>query len=167
MIERLRQYLDTLLEWLLVGLMGAMTLNVLWQVFSRFVLRDPSSYTEELARYLLVWLGLLGGAYGAGRNVHLAIDVLGPKLKGKWKHVADMVVETSVLLFAVSVMIAGGWRLVDLTNALEQISAALRIKLAYVYVAIPLSGFLMAFYALSSFLRSFKASVADSRQSPS
>lgn len=156
-MERLKKYIDKALEWVLVALMGAMTLNVLWQVFSRFVLRNPSSFTEELARYMLVWVGLLGASYGVGRNVHLAIDLLGPKLKGKWKHAGDMFVSSCVFLFAAAVMIAGGWNLVSLTSVLEQISAALQIKLAYVYLAVPLSGFLIAFYSLASFVRSVRA----------
>ena len=50
---------DRALEWALILLMGANVLNVLWQVFTRFVLRHPSSFTEELARFLLIWVGLL------------------------------------------------------------------------------------------------------------
>jgi len=153
-MERIRHYLDKSLEWLLVALMGTMTLNVLWQVFTRFILRNPSSFTEELARYILVWLGLLGAAYGVGKKVHLAIDLLGPKLKGRTRHVADMFVHACVLLFAGVVMIFGGASLVNITNTLQQISAALQIKLAYVYFAIPLSGLIIAFYAASSFWRS-------------
>jgi TRAP-type C4-dicarboxylate transport system permease small subunit len=52
-----------------------MVLNVAWQVLTRFVLQNPSSYTEELARYLLIWLGLLGAGYCVGQRSHLAIDI--------------------------------------------------------------------------------------------
>ena len=155
-MQRTRHIVDTALEWLLIVLMGTMTLNVLWQVFSRFVLNSPSSFTEELARYLLVWAGLLGAAYGVGKNVHLAMDLFGHKLSPKTKSFADLFVHACILTFAVSVMLVGGYNLVSLTNTLQQISAALQIKLAYVYFALPLSGALIVFYSLTSIAQSFK-----------
>jgi TRAP-type C4-dicarboxylate transport system permease small subunit len=51
-----------------------MVINVLWQVFSRYFTDNPSSFTDELARYLMMWLGILGAAYVGGRNEHVAID---------------------------------------------------------------------------------------------
>jgi len=165
-MQRIRHVLDKALEWVLVVIMGAMTINVLWQVFSRFVLRNPSSFTEELARYMLIWLGLLGAAYGVGKNVHLAIDLLGPKLKGRTRHIADMFVQACILLFAGLVMVYGGANLVILTNTLEQISAALQVRLAYVYLAIPLSGIIITFYSATSFWRSLTGWQNSSSETP-
>ena len=76
MLDRAKKMIDKRLELALIILMGVNVLNVLWQVFTRFVLRDPSSFTEELARYLLIWVGLLGASYAAGKKMHLAIDVV-------------------------------------------------------------------------------------------
>ncbi|HRD18591.1 MAG TPA: TRAP transporter small permease subunit, partial [Candidatus Marinimicrobia bacterium] len=72
---KIRKILDNILKWVVVVLMAISVFNVLWQVFTRFILRNPSSYTEELARYLLIWVGLLGAAYAAGNKMHLAIDL--------------------------------------------------------------------------------------------
>ena len=71
-MQKIRRTIDKVLAWFLIGLMGIAVLNVLWQVFTRWVLQDPSSYTEELARYLLIWIGLLGAAYAAGLTAHAA-----------------------------------------------------------------------------------------------
>ena len=84
-LSKTKSVLDFLLKWILVTIMAVMTINVLWQVFTRFILQNPSSYTEELARYSLVWLGVLGASYVAGQKLHLAIDLLLIKLKGKSK----------------------------------------------------------------------------------
>lgn len=78
---RIRKKIDVVLKWTLIALMAFSVLNVLWQVFTRFVLHHPASYTEELARYLLIWIGLLGAAYAAGNKLHLAIDLFSAKLK--------------------------------------------------------------------------------------
>ena len=71
-----REKIDSFLAWTLVIIMSLMVINVLWQVFSRFILGDPSSYTEELARYLMIWVGVLGAAYVSGKNKHVAIDYI-------------------------------------------------------------------------------------------
>ena len=80
--RNVRTVADRSLGWVLVALMGIAVLNVLWQVFSRYLLKNPSSYTEEAARYLLVWITLLGAAYAVGARGHLAIDLLPGKLTG-------------------------------------------------------------------------------------
>lgn len=148
-LNRIRSRIDKVVEWALIGIVAVMTLNVLWQVFTRFVLQTPSSYTEELARYLLVWLGLLGGAYAVGRKAHLAIDLLPMMLKGKKKLVLEIVIQSFVLLFATAVVLWGGIELVGLTLTLQQVSAALQVKLGYVYLVLPISGALMIFYSIT------------------
>lgn len=149
-MSRIRETVDRILAVILVALMGAAVVNVLWQVFTRWVIGDPSSYTEELARYLLIWVSLLGAAYAAGKKMHLAIDILPMKLEGSPRHVLEIVIEGFILLFAVFVMIVGGIRLMSLTLLMGQISAALGVQLGYVYSVIPLSGFLIAFYSIAS-----------------
>jgi TRAP-type C4-dicarboxylate transport system permease small subunit len=157
MLEKAKKGIDRLHELALIILMGANVINVLWQVFTRFVLRDPSSFTEELARYLLIWVGLLGASYAAGKKMHLAIDVVLQTLKNKKKIVVEMIIQISLFLFSFFVMVVGGLRLVTITLTLNQISAALRIKLGYVYLVLPLSGFLIMFYASFFIIERFRA----------
>lgn len=147
-MTRLKQIIDKALAWTVIVVMAVLVLDVLWQVFTRFVLRSPSSFTEELARYLLIWVGLLGASYAAGRRMHLAVDLLPMKLTGRRKHYLRLVIEGLALLFAVLVLVVGGARLVWITLYLGQTSAALQLPLGYVYLAVPLSGLLFAFYAL-------------------
>ena len=153
---KIKNKLDTVLKWILVFIMAAMTINVLWQVFSRFVLQNPSSITEELARYMLIWLGILGASYVAGQKMHLAIDLLSTKLKGKSKSYLEIVIQTAILLFSFFVMVVGGFRLVQITLTLNQISAALQIPLGYVYIVIPVSGIIMMFYAVTFIVEEIK-----------
>ena len=146
----LRRGLERALGAVITVLLTAMVLNVLWQVCSRFVLGAPSSYTEELARYFMVWLGLLGGAYGVGTKSHLAVDYFVSGLSGRarlWTHAA---VEVAVLVFAVGVMVGGGVRLMWVTFTLGQTSAALGLKLGYVYAAVPLAGACIVVFCLAS-----------------
>lgn len=157
MLERAKKTVDKLLELALIILMGANVLNVLWQVFTRFVSRDPSSFTEELARYLLIWVGLLGASYAAGKKMHLAIDVVLQGLRNKTKIWTEIVIQVFIFLFSFFVMVVGGLRLVTITLTLNQISAALRIKLGYVYLILPISGLLIVFYAAVFIIERFRA----------
>ncbi|GAB3005375.1 TRAP transporter small permease [Cyclobacterium sp. 1_MG-2023] len=140
--------LDKIVGVMLMVIMAVMVLNVTWQVFSRYVIQSPSSFTDELSRYLLVWLGMLGAAYVAGQGNHLAIDILPTKLTGEAKRKLLMVINVVIILFVIPVMIMGGTNLVYITFILEQKSATLQLPLAYVYMMIPFSGLLVLFYQL-------------------
>lgn len=140
--------LDQLIAHLLVILMGLMVLNVTWQVTSRYVFKDPSSFTDELSRYMLIWVGMLGAAYVAGKNEHLAIDIILNSLKEKLQKKVLLLVSVLVMIFALTVMVIGGSNLVYITFILGQKSATLQIPLAYVYGIIPFSGILVAYYQI-------------------
>lgn len=147
-MSTIKQYIDSALKWLVITIMAVITLNVLWQVFSRFILASPSSYTEELARYLLVWLGIMGASYVAGQKMHLAIDLLTVNLNHKGKALLDIIIQICIFTFSLFVMVIGGTRLVMITLTLNQISAALQVPLGYVYIVLPVSGLIMMFYSV-------------------
>ena len=146
-LARTKSAVDRILGGFLIVLMGLAVVNVLWQVTTRFILSDPSSFTEELARYLLIWVSLFGAAYATGQRMHLAIDLLRTRLSGRMIHKHGLVVEACVMVFALAVMVVGGVRLVLLSFALGQTSPALGLPLGVVYLALPLSGALVALYA--------------------
>lgn len=152
--------LDNFVAWTLILLMGLTVINVTWQVLSRYVVQNPSSFTDELSRYMLIWLGMLGAAYVAGKDQHLAIDILPKKLTGKPKWKLLILINTLVLLFALIAMVLGGGNLVYITYILEQKSATLQIPLAYIYTIVPISGILVVYYQIfqiSSHLKDLKA----------
>ena len=142
-----KQTLDRILAAAVTLAMAGAVLTVLWQVVSRYLLGDPSSFTDELARYLLIWIGLLGAAQAAGQKMHLAIDLLPNRLTPGPRHRLAAGVQILIGLFSFLVMGLGGWFLVRLTFTLGQSSAALGISLAWIYAVIPLSGLIMTFYA--------------------
>ncbi|WP_297335716.1 TRAP transporter small permease [Algoriphagus sp.] len=141
-----RQKIDRVISWMLILLMGLMVINVSWQVASRYLLNNPSSFTDELARYMLIWIGMLGAAFVAGKNEHLAIDVFQEKLSVENRIRIQFIIRILILVFALLTMVIGGANLVYITFILDQTSAALRIPLAYVYGIIPASGLLVIFY---------------------
>jgi TRAP-type C4-dicarboxylate transport system permease small subunit len=158
-----RSLLDRLLRGVISLLLAGMVLNVVWQVFTRFVLKSPSSFTEELARYSMIWLGLLGAAYCSGRKTHLALDLLTGNLEGRGKRLSDLFIQSCLILFALAVMVGGGGRLVLISLELGQTSAALQVKLGYIYLAVPISGALIAVYALMDLATVVRGQTVEAR----
>ncbi len=148
----MRKIADQIIEKTLILLLALMLLQVLWQVFSRYILRIPSSFTDELSRFLLIWIGLLGASYATGKKMHLTIDLLPSYLTGNKKKILDLLINVLVILFALLVMVIGGIRLVYITLTLGQTSSSLEIPLGYIYLVIPLSGIMIIFYSLLNLL---------------
>ncbi len=149
----LRSKIDKILGNLLIVIMGVMVLNVLWQVFSRYFLGAPSSFTDELARYLMIWVGVLGAAYVSGKNKHVAIDVLPAKFSKKVQKRLKVTVQVLIILFCLFALVIGGARLVFITYVLKQYSPALQVPLAAVYIVLPISGILIIYYKTSDILK--------------
>ena len=146
---KFRKQVDYLLGIFLAAIMAIMTINVLWQVFTRFVMGTPSSFTDELARYLMIWVGVLGAAYISGKRMHVAIDLFPSKLKPENQKKLKIVVNWIIIVFCFSALVIGGIRLVYITFTLGQYSPALQIPLGIVYLVIPLSGILIIYYKIS------------------
>ena len=142
----MKTLIDKFLSQFLIFLMVLITLDVLWGVFTRYSLGSQASWTEELARFLLIWIGILGAAYASGQKMHLSIDLLKPSLEKNQQKYLSVVIAGFILFFAIAVMIIGGFRLVYLTQILEQRSAALQLPMSVVYIVIPISGLLICYY---------------------
>lgn len=151
----MRKIIDKIIEVMCAAIMGYMVLAVCWQVVTRFVLKNPSTVTEEILRYLLVWTTMVGGAYAYGRRKHLSINMLAKKLPARGQKVLDIFVQAVVIAFCVVVMIVGDLRLVETT--FNQISSALHLPMPYVYASILVGGVLIIFYAIIFIFEDIKA----------
>lgn len=142
----MKDKIDKIVGYFLALLMGVMTIDVLWGVLTRYAFGAQASWSEELARFLLIWIGILGGAYAAGMKMHIAIELLQPNLSIKNQKRLRLVIDLLVILFAISVLVIGGFRLMYITQTLGQLSAALRVPMSLVYSVVPLSGILIVVY---------------------
>jgi TRAP-type C4-dicarboxylate transport system permease small subunit len=156
--------LDVVLKNALVILMVALVAAVSWQVISRYGFASPSSWTEEVARFLLIWIGVLGAAWAFRTGVHLGLDVLPKKLTGKSALALKLFILLVVAGFSVAVLIIGGGSLVVLTWELKQYSAVLGLPIAFVYSVIPTTGILICFYAIAAAMGEELGAPEDSAQ---
>ncbi len=156
MISRLKTWLDRSLELATAIVTGALVVDVTWQVFSRFILKNPSGWTEELATFLLIWAGLLGAALAYRRKAHLGIDYFVGKLSEKGRVWAEAIVCVIVAGFSASVLLWGGVELVAETLQMGQTAPATGLMLGHVYIAVPLAGFFLTIYSGEFLLASFR-----------
>lgn len=147
-MRKIIKLIDQTLGFSLICAMSAILLTVIWQVISRFVLKDPASITEELSRFLLIWIGILGAAYAYRKKSHLGFNLIVNKQSKSVRRLLLTLVEISVIIFSTLALIIGGKELVMITLELKQISASLGIHMGLIYTVLPLSGALFVFYSL-------------------
>ena len=157
MFTKAKKALDKTLELLVTVSMGFLVVDVVWQVLTRYLLKNPSSWTEELATFLMIWVGLLGGSVALNRGAHLGIDYLVTKLSPRKAMCVSLFVFAVIALFSLLVMAVGGSQLVYRTLVTNQVSPALGLKMGYVYLAIPISGFFLVIYSLEIFINTMTA----------
>ena len=150
--------LNKAIEGLLVIIFSLLVLDVVWQVVSRYVVGQSSSFTEEFARFSLIWLTVLGAAYINGQKEgHLSMDFLLSKLpvdKQKRRH---RIIQVVMAVFALVIMVIGGGNLVYTTLKLGQLSPALLVPLGYVYTIVPISGLMIIFFSVYHIKITFNA----------
>lgn len=151
-----KRHVNLFLEWILAFLLIVMVLDVFWGVFTRYVLDSQSSWTDELARFLLIWLSILGAAYASGKNLHIAIDLLPQYLNDRNKKILDITILSIILLFVISVFWIGGIRYVYISFVFGQTSPALGLPIGFVYLVLPFSGVFIVYYKMTDLLVSIK-----------
>lgn len=146
--DKIVNKINKILEYILVFIFAILVIDVLGQVFSRYILNTSFAFTEELARFCLIWLSILGAAYLNAKREHLSMDFLYQKFSVKNKKKALLAIEVLIILFAGIVMVVGGFNLVYTTLHLGQLSGTLRIPLGYIYAILPFSGLLIIFFSI-------------------
>lgn len=145
-MEPIRKILDKVTASISIFIMGAMVLLVTWQVVTRFVLRNPSTVTEQLARYGFVWLVVINAAYVFGQRGHMNIGFVVNKLSQKGQLICGILGEVLILAFMAVVMIFGG--IENVKVGMAQMDAALPIAMGYLYLALPISGVITIIYTI-------------------
>ncbi|WPC09601.1 TRAP transporter small permease [Globicatella sp. PHS-GS-PNBC-21-1553] len=155
-MKKIRKILDKVLEILCSSLLVFMVLIVLYQIFTRVVLNNPNTITEELVRFLMVWVSLISSAYVVGKKSHLAVTLLSEKLNIEHRRLLDIIVQVLFLLFSLTVMVYGGIKSFGIT--LVQLSPSLSLPMGYIYLSVPISGLLICIYTVLNIFDSIDGS---------
>ncbi|MEP7764352.1 TRAP transporter small permease [Sanguibacter sp. 25GB23B1] len=145
-MKTVKSVLDSALAWFCVVLFAVLVVVVAWQVFSRQVLDSPSGWSEELAKYVFIWLGLFGSALVFGERGHILVDFAVNKLPARVQWVVAILMQLVILAFAALVLVYGGWSVAQLSW--DQSLAGLPVSVGPLYLALPISGVLTCFYTI-------------------
>ena len=142
-----------LLEGVIALLLAVLICDVLLGVVSRYMFGAQVEWTEELARYLLVWVGIIGSAAAFARKQHLGLDILVMLFPESSRRKSTIIAESVCLFFTFTIFLYGGtiltWQMFEIGHILP----ALRIPYGYVFLALPVAGIFMAVFQMESLLR--------------
>ncbi|MGD9287103.1 MAG: TRAP transporter small permease [Desulfobacterales bacterium] len=157
-MQRISDISNRITEGFLIIILTGMAVVVFLQVIFRYLLNLPLFWTEELARYCLVWASLLGSAVAVKRGQHIAVTILMDRLPASLRRGL-----TVFALIAVATILAiilwGGIQLVAITRA--QISPALRVSMSIPYLAVPVGAGLMLLHTIVCIIETLAAKVVD------
>ena len=137
-------------------------LIVLFQVFNRFWFNLPAPWTEEISRYIFVWLCILGITRGVRDNLHIKVDLVVGRFPEKVQTIIDFFINIVVIVL-LSVVIISGFKLLPLT--VNRKAATINISMYYLYVGIPASAIVMVIYLLINNVNILKSLFASRENS--
>ena len=157
-MDKLFNGLRAALYWISVAAMAVMLCLIFAQVVFRYGFGFSLEWSEELARFLFVWVVFLGSALIMGESGHLAVRILPEKLAGTWAGIAlDALINACSYTFILLLIVQGGKMVETMTF---QTAPGLGIAMSWVYMVIPLSGLLMILYLAKDTIRILREALA-------
>lgn len=138
--QKLFEVMDRCINWFLALLMAAMVVIISAQVWYRFVLNDPLSWSEEAGRYLFVWISFIGAAAGVRYQVHLGIDLMHKLLPPEVYRWVTVLVNLLIQIFLLMI-IYWGFKILGIIKF--QQSPSMHISMRYPYMAVPVGAIFM------------------------
>ena len=151
-LTTIKKVLAKLLAGIATILLSVMTILVLYQVFTRYILNSPAAFTEELVRYFLIWTGFIGAAYAFLTRQHMSLVLILDKLTPAKRRMLMAIIDILILVFAIFVITIGGFKLA--MSARKVYSALLGIPRSLVYAMAPISGI---FIIIAQFINIYEA----------
>lgn len=155
-MEKLKDILIKILNILAGGSFIVMVVLTCWQVFTRYFLKNPSTWSEELVSYMFAWASLLGASIVTSERGHMNIPILVDHLKPAGKRVMNIFSEVVAFLFSLAILVYGGWQISNL--ALGQMTSSLGVPIGIFYFVMPLCGILNMIFTLINIIEIAKKS---------
>lgn len=143
--SKLWKALDGAISILMAICFGSMTLVIFAQVIFRYILKSPLAWSEELARYLFVWVSFIGSVVAARRNQHIGVEMLVNKLPCQIQKIVRILAHLVTALFF---GIISGYVIKMMPKLMVQATSALKIPMAIPYLGLLVGCILMTFFYL-------------------
>ncbi|MCC8128160.1 MAG: TRAP transporter small permease [Clostridiales bacterium] len=163
-MNQLRNLLNKILEVLAGVSFLAMVILTCWQVFTRYVLGNASSWSEELVSYLFAWMALFGASIVVGERGHMNIPIVIDMMPAAMKKFFMIFAEVIACIFALVILIFGG---VQITNlAMGQMTSSLGVAIGIFYVVMPVSGALNIVYTILNIIGILNGTIGTDNSAP-
>lgn len=146
-MQRLEDALDKIASIIAVVTFAFMTVLVIMQVISRCFFDYSFQWVEEMARYFFIWSTMLASACATRSHLHIGVDILVSNLKGKTQFAMKIIAQIFLIIAICILLVYGTLQTIDLYSA-GQTATSFPVPAALLYLSIPLSSFLMLFYAI-------------------
>lgn len=160
-VNKLANGLNELSRWMLIATGIAISLIVFLQVLLRFTVQIPFPWSEEGARYLMIWMGMIGSAVAIRHARHIGVTLLVDHLPDSIQRGILLIVESAMVFFLV-VLVKEGLKL-SIKN-FSQLSPAMDLPMFYPYLAVPVGAALMILELVAGMLHEFFPTVAGNRR---
>lgn len=138
--------LNKVMGYLLTLLLAVMTAIIFWQVFSRFVVGSSLSWSEELSRFLMIFMILIGSSIALRNNELIAIEIILEKVENLSKKIVVITIHIISIVFFI-ILIKYGYSMAQSFS--NQMAPGLGISMKYIYLALPLGGVLLLLNSLA------------------
>lgn len=142
---RLLRQLETVVDWVAIALFSIMFVLIVVQIVLRSIFNAPLIWSEELARYIFVWVSFLGWIIASRRRSHLGVDIILNALPRAAQRALNILIAAATLVFA-GVMFWTGLAIVERNSDIETVT--LFFSFGVVYVIVPVAALLIAVYAI-------------------
>ena len=156
---KVKKILDNLVEGVCMVLVTALAVVVFLQVFNRFVLKAPLSWSEDLAMLLFQWVAFLGAAVGVKRSRHFGIELVVKKLSAGTRYWIEMAVVPVIVGIVAVVMITEGYRVIQFNY--NRVYSSMDLSYVWAYLPIPVSGILILIYLIQGEVRRIQGRKAE------
>ncbi len=158
-MKTLRKVLDQLLHVLAGVSFLAMVVLTCWQVITRYLLKNPSTWSEELVSYLFAWASLFGASLVTGERGHMNIPILVDRMKPNLQKFFNIFAEIVAFAFSAIILVYGGIQISQL--AMGQMTSSLGVAVGVFYVALPVCGILNMIYTILNIIDICKTEQTD------
>lgn len=149
-MNALRTVLNRLLNVMAGVSFLTMTILTCWQVFTRYILQNPSAWSEELISYLFAWASLLGASLVTGERGHMNIPIFADMCKPAGQKILNCLSEVISCIFSLVILLYGGMQIYSL--AMGQMTSSLGVAVGFFYIMLPVCGVLSAAYTILNIL---------------
>ena len=144
MMEKMKSILSWFFKYIFSNIMilfyAVMIISLFLQVFTRYILKLPLFWTEELSRYTFLWFLFLGSGIAFYENSHIKVEMLTSKLPRKLKNIYQIAIHLIIISYLI-IVVWKGFELIHFVR--RQVTPALQISRSYPYMAIPVGSILM------------------------